>query len=260
MIDLNDYLSRIEYTGPVEPTSAVLRALQRAHLLTVPFENLDIHNGRPIRLDENALFEKIVTRRRGGFCYELNGLFARLLEVIGFRVLRLAGRGFNDDGSIGAEFDHLLLQVHAPDDPESAWLVDVGWGDGPLEPLLLLDPGIQRQGGRAFQIQPDGCHLVLTEKKADGSWLRFYRFNLRPFQLVDFEPMCSYHQSSPASIFTQKRLVTIQRPEGRDTLSGLRLIITSETGLRGSGQREERLLSGEEAVKSVLAALFGIKA
>jgi N-hydroxyarylamine O-acetyltransferase len=173
-------------------------------------------------------------------------------------VLRLSARGYNDDGSIGQEFDHLLLQVHAPDDPETAWLVDVGWGDGPLEPLFLLEPDVQRQGGRAFQLKPETCYLILAEKKVDGSWLRFYRFNLRPFQLPDFEPMCAYHQNSPESIFTQKRLVTIQRPDGQVTLSDQRLITTCETGLRGSGQREERMLAGEAEIRQILLDVFGI--
>jgi N-hydroxyarylamine O-acetyltransferase len=259
MIDLSAYLDRIKYAGSVEPSAAVLCALQRAHLLAVPFENHDIHLGRTIRLDEDALFDKIVVRRRGGFCYELNGLFARLLEEIGFRVLRLSARGYNDDGSYGKEFDHLLLQVHAPDDPEVAWLVDVGWGDGPLQPLLLLEAGEQQQGGRAFQLQQDGEHLLLAEKKVDNTWLPFYRFTLQPYSLSDFAGMCDYHQRSPASIFTQKRLATVQRPDGRDTLSDLRLIVTHESGLRGSGQRDERILAGEAEVRQVLRDLFGIE-
>jgi N-hydroxyarylamine O-acetyltransferase len=258
MFDIHPYLARIGYHGPVEASSSVLQALQRAHLLSVPFENLDIHMGRKIRLDEDSLFDKIVLQRRGGFCYELSGLFALLLEYIGFRVLRLSARGCNDDGTYGKEFDHLLLQVHAPDDPETAWLVDVGWGDGPLEPLLLLEPGLQRQHGRVFQLQPDGCHLILAEKKFDGSWLPFYRFNLHPFELTDFQEMCVYHQSSPDSIFTQKRVATIQHMDGRVTLTNHRLIVTRESGLRGSGLRQERELNDEDEVRQVLAETFGI--
>jgi N-hydroxyarylamine O-acetyltransferase len=257
-MDRNAYLSRIQYTGLAEPTVPVLRALHRAHLLNVPFENIDIHLGRPVKLDEAALFDKIVTRRRGGFCYELNGLFSLLLEDIGYRVLRLSASGHKDDGSYAQEFDHLILQVHEPDDPETVWLVDVGWGDGPLEPLRMLEPGIQRQGGRVFQLQPDTCYLVLNEKTADDEWLKLYRFNLRPYPISEFQPMCNYHQSSPDSIFTQKRLATISRPDGRITLSDMRLITTRETGLRGSGEREERTLSSEAEVNQVLLEVFGI--
>jgi N-hydroxyarylamine O-acetyltransferase len=257
-MDYKAYLSRIHYTGSTEPTGAVLRVLQRSHLLAVPFENLDIHLSRPIRLDEEALFDKIVTRRRGGFCYELNGLFARLLEALGYRVLRLSASSLNDDGSYTALFDHLILQVHAPDDPETAWLVDVGWGDGPLEPLRMLEPGVQRQGGRVFQLQPDTCNLVLAEKTAQETWHPMFRFDLRAYDLEEFAPMCQYHQTSPDSIFTQKRIATLLRPDGRITLSDLRLITTRESGLRGSGMREERQLGSEDEFRVTLRGQFGI--
>src|SRR5512146_954327 len=105
------YLNRIHYSGPLEPTAETLRQLHRAHLYSVPFENLDIHLGRPIRLEEEALFVKIVTARRGGFCYELNGLFSRLLTGLGYQVTLLNARGVHEDGSYSIDFDHLALQV-----------------------------------------------------------------------------------------------------------------------------------------------------
>lgn len=257
-MDVSAYLNRIGYSGSREPTAAVLRALQRAHLFNVPFENLDIHLGRPIALDEAALFDKIVTRRRGGFCYELNGLFGRLLEALGYRVLRLSASSANDDSSYAPEFDHLIHQVHVPDDPETAWLVDVGWGDGPLEPLRMLEMGLQRQSGRVFRFQPDTCYLVLEELAADGRWLKHYRFNLVPHSLDEIAGMCHYHQTSPESMFTQKRLATIFLPDGRVTLSDLRLIRTHGTGVHGSNLKEERDLFDEEEARQVLRVIFGI--
>src|SRR5437762_14222540 len=95
------YLQRINYRGSPEPNAQTLRELHRAHMLTVPFENLDIHLGRPITLGQAALFDKIVTRRRGGFCYELNGLFAALLRALGFDVTMLSARVARADGSFG---------------------------------------------------------------------------------------------------------------------------------------------------------------
>src|SRR4051812_10193641 len=89
-LDVHAYLERIRYHGPLDPTAETLRRLQVAHLLSVPFENLSIHWGEPIELDDEALFEKIVVRRRGGFCYELNGLFATLLRALGFDVAMLS--------------------------------------------------------------------------------------------------------------------------------------------------------------------------
>src|SRR6187397_3354830 len=108
-MDFQSYLQRINYRGEQTPTAATLRELHRAHLLTVPFENLDIHLGRPIVLEQGALFDKIVRRRRGGFCYELNGLFAALLYKLGFDVTMLSAGVARADGSYGPEFDHLTL-------------------------------------------------------------------------------------------------------------------------------------------------------
>src|SRR5215212_1339106 len=112
-MDLQAYLQRINYRGGRAPTAATLRDLHRAHLLAVPFENLDIHLGRPILLGQDALFDKIVRRRRGGFCYELNGLFAGLLRELGFEVTLLAAGVARADGGFGPEFDHLTLLVQS---------------------------------------------------------------------------------------------------------------------------------------------------
>src|SRR3954469_4622706 len=113
-MDLQAYLRRINYPGNQAPTAAILCELHRAHLLAVPFENLDIHLGRAISLNQDALFNKIVTRRRGGFCYELNGLFALLLRGLGFEVTLLAAGVARADGGFGPEFDHMTLHVTTP--------------------------------------------------------------------------------------------------------------------------------------------------
>lgn len=262
-MDTTAYLERIGYHGSAQPTLANLRAMHRAHLLAVPFENLDIHLRREISLDPEALFDKIVRRRRGGFCYELNSLFADLLTGLGYGVTLLSAESANDDGSFSLPFDHLALQVQIPGEAGS-WLADVGWGNGFLEPLRLHDPDEQAQGERAFKITPQEGYQALTERGAEGiggekpeeyahHWVRHYRFNFQPHELAEFAPMCRYHQTSPESIFTRKRMVTRFTPEGRVTLSDLRLIIT-----RG-GQREERALSGEEEARAVLRDLFGMQ-
>ncbi len=103
-MDIKAYLDRIDYHGPLEPTAETLRQLHRAHMLAVPFENLDIHLDRPIMLDDAALFSKIVERRRGGFCYEMNGLFAALLGALGFRIDKLAAGVTREGGGFGPPF------------------------------------------------------------------------------------------------------------------------------------------------------------
>ena len=162
-----DYLKRIHYRGTLEPTAATLRALHVAHLQQVPFENLDIHRRRLFDLDPAALFDKIVTRRRGGFCYELNGLFALLLEQLGFKVTRLAARVVGEDGRVGAEFDHLTLQVQCLDQSNSLWLADVGFGDSFLEPLRFEEKGMQPDGLRAYRIERDEGERWLWERDYD---------------------------------------------------------------------------------------------
>src|SRR5262249_33610213 len=154
----------INYHGPLTPTAETLRELQVAHLLTVPFENLSIHARQPIVLDDNALFEKIVRRRRGGFCYEANGLFAALLRALGFNVKMLSARVANAEGGFGPDFDHMALTVTG----NERWLVDVGFGDSFSEPLLIDKRGAQRQGERAYRIDSDGEYLTLMQRD-DGA-------------------------------------------------------------------------------------------
>ena len=167
-VDLDSYLARIGYAGPRAPTPAVLREVHLAHLRTVPFENLSVRRGEAIVLEESALFEKIVRRRRGGFCYELNGLFAALLEALGFRVARLAGRVAAD----GIPFDHLALRV----DLDEPWLADVGFGDSFLTPLRLSSREPQEGGGgRRYRIaEIDGGLLLAREREL--AWERRYAF------------------------------------------------------------------------------------
>src|SRR5712691_1982485 len=142
------YLGRIGYKGKVSPTVETLRGLHRAHLLSVPFENLDISLGRQILCDEGAFVRKIVERHRGGFCYEINGAFASLLRSIGFKVTLLSARVPKKDGSDGPEFDHLALRV----DLDEPWLADVGFGDSFLDPLRLGTSAEQKQDGGVFRI------------------------------------------------------------------------------------------------------------
>jgi N-hydroxyarylamine O-acetyltransferase len=132
-LHIESYLARINYHGALAPTAETLRALQVAHLLTVPFENLSIHAHEPIVLTDEALFTKIVTHRRGGFCYEANGLFAALLRALGCNVAMLSAGVAKPDGSFSPDFDHMTLLVTLAE----RWLVDVGFGDSFLEPLRL---------------------------------------------------------------------------------------------------------------------------
>src|SRR5262245_41698685 len=170
------YLQRIQYAEHLEPDVETLRGLQRAHLLKVPFENLDIALKRPIRITEQAIWDKLIVQRRGGFCYELNGLFAWMLKQIGFDVTYLNARVFNHKGELGIDFDHLALLVKIPGQ-SIRWLADVGFGDSFNEPLHLEERGEQVQGLRAYRLEqtPDG--YITWQKNYDGSWERHYFFD-----------------------------------------------------------------------------------
>ncbi len=248
MIDVIAYLRRIAYRGPLAPTVETLRALHRAHLLTVPFENIDIHLGRPIILDEMRFYHKIVEQRRGGFCYELNGLFAALLRELGFVVTLHSARVY-DDGKFGPEFDHLVLLAQL--DAKRRWLADVGFGDSFREPLRLDEPGDQIQQGHTYRVTRDGEDWTMFEYDVRGI-CDGYKFTLQPRRLADFAGMCDYHQTSPESSFTRRRICSRATPEGRITLSDMKLILTTP------GERQERLLNSPEEYAAALREHFGI--
>jgi len=248
-LEIKTYLERINYYGSFVPTAETLRALQVAHLLTVPFENLSIHAKEPIVLSDEALFNKIVERRRGGFCYECNGLFAALLRSIGFDVTMLSAEVANAEGHFSQPFDHMTLMVQL----DQRWLVDVGFGESFLEPLLLDEHNEQVQGGRAYRIVADGSYLILG-RLDNGEWKPQYCFTLQPYAYDDFAEMCRYHQTSPQSHFTQGRICSRATEEGgRITLSEMRLITTSK-----SGEQYERTLQNDEEYALVLREQFGI--
>lgn len=247
-MNVEAYLKRINYSGSLAPTAETLRALQVAHLLTVPFENLSIHAGEPILLEEDALFTKIVDRRRGGFCYEVNGLFAGLLRALGFDVAMLAAGVAKKEGGFGPQFDHMTLMVTLAD----RWLADVGFGDSFLEPLLLDERAEQVQGTRSFRLDSAGPYLILLRRDG-GDWEAQYRFTLQPYTFADYEEMCRFHQTSPDSHFTKGRICSLATGDGRVTLSDMRLITTSSPQLR-----DERALATHEEYDQVLHDQFGI--
>jgi N-hydroxyarylamine O-acetyltransferase len=212
----------------------------------VPFENLDIvplH--RPLALDEASLWRKIVEERRGGFCYELNGMFAWLLKQAGFEVRYLNARVFSRDGQLGIDFDHLALLVTVPGEA-GHWLADVGFGDSFTEPLRL-EEGEQPQGLRAYRLEQAGKGYIAWQKNYDGSWEREYFFDLLPRRFPeDYEAGCAYHQRSPASSFTRSSVISRATPRGRISLQEDRLILTED------GQRSDWELRPGEWPKKLM--------
>lgn len=248
MLDVTAYLNRINYSGPTAATAETLRDIHRSHLLAVPFENLDIGLRREIPCEENAAIRKIVELKRGGFCYEMNGAFAALLRELGFQVTLLSARVAREDGGEGPEFDHLTLRV----DLDEPWLADVGFGESFLDPLRLQFDVEQEQGGRIFRLVEEGERIQLQMREPGKAWKNQYSFTPAPRRLEDFAAMCHYHQTSPESHFTQKKICTRATEDGRVTLADRRLIVTR------NGKREERMLGSEEECREALQNHFGV--
>jgi N-hydroxyarylamine O-acetyltransferase len=248
-VDHAAYLARIGIRGSVSTSAEDLRRLQVAHLLAVPFENLSIHWGEPIVLNEAALFDKIVTRRRGGFCFELNGLFAALLRELGFQVELLSASVADKEGRFGPEFDHLTLLVTL----EERWLVDVGFGDSFVEPLRLDERAEQVQGRSRFRIDRDAerRHPVVR-RDGDGPWRAQFRFDLQPRALGDFAERSRYHQTSPESHFTLRPFCSKAAVGGRRILNGMRWSVIE------CGERVDQEIADEREWAATLLREFAI--
>ncbi|MCS7482731.1 arylamine N-acetyltransferase [Umezawaea endophytica] len=228
------YLARIGATR-----TTALADLQELHLRAIPFENLSVHLGERIVLDEDALVAKIVERRRGGFCYELNGALAALLRALGHEVDLLGARVFLGE-RLSAPLEHVALRV-------GSTLVDVGFGDFSLRPLRLDVRDDQHDPEGVFRVveAPDGDLDLLQDGEPQ------YRLDPRPRTLADFGPTCWYQQTSPDSHFTRKPLASMPTAKGRVTISGSTLITTE------AGRRTERQLTDAEALDAY-RGLFGI--
>lgn len=251
-MDIDRYVSRIECLKDVRPTLESLHGLQESHLLSVPFENLDILAGRRIALDARALFEKIVLKNRGGICYELNGLFYLLLKAIGFDAGLLMGRVYDRDrDAYGPPFDHMLIMAKVQGE---RWVVDVGFGDFTLHPLrFVLNQLIPDQHGRFVIEQYDDEYFRISRYvPEEDRYSPQYLFSLQERALSDFSEMCLYHQMSPDSHFTRQRVCSRATASGRITLTDQHLIVTE------GGTRREVPLRDRSDFAETLAAQFNI--
>jgi N-hydroxyarylamine O-acetyltransferase len=254
---IDAYLTRIGVPEPAAADAAVLRRLHRAHLLAVPFENLSIHLGEPISLAPDDLLAKVVTRRRGGFCYELNGAFALLLEALGFGVRRVAAKVYGADGTPGPPFDHLALLADVPGG--GTWLADVGFGSHSSYPLdFSRRDEDQDDPGGVFRLVPaagqNGGQNAGTGTDIDvlrGGQPQ-YRIETRTRDLDEFAPTCWWQQTWPGSHFRQSTICSRLTPSGRVSLSGRTLIETRD------GTRTETGLGTDDEALAAYAGHFGI--
>ncbi|MGD9563511.1 MAG: arylamine N-acetyltransferase [Pyrinomonadaceae bacterium] len=231
------------------PNEEVLRLLQRRHLLAVPFENLDIHWNRPIILDVDKFYEKIVVNRRGGFCYELNGLFNELLTALGFQTRLISARVFNG-AEHAPEFDHAAIIATIGDDE---YLADVGFGDFTTEPLRFSLGAEQQDRSGFFIIRRFDDDYFEVAKRDGDEWKSEYIFRDIPRELSEFTEMCDFQQYSPESHFKKGKVCSILTETGRKTLTDGKLIVTT------GESKEEDTITSEEMFGRVLGEKFGIK-
>jgi len=223
-MEAEKYLERINYSDKTEPEMEVLKALQKKHLLSVPFENLDIHDKIPIELDLANIFKKVVIERRGGFCYELNGIFHELLNSIGFDVKMISARVFDQTQQIfSPEFDHLAIiaKIESVD-----YLADVGFGEFAFSPLKIELNTIHNDERGSFRIEKYDDLYYKVAKRAGDNWGPEYMFTLKKRDLSEFKDMCHYNQTSPLSHFTQNKFCSLATEKGRITVTSNKIKIT----------------------------------
>jgi N-hydroxyarylamine O-acetyltransferase len=247
-LDLDAYLERTGYAGELAPTPETLRGLHRAHVLSIPFENLDIPLGRPILLDLASLQSKLVRARRGGYCFEQNTLFQAVLERVGFKVTGLAARVRMGEMR-STPRTHMVLAVDIDD---TRWLADVGFGgDTLLEPVPYGDDRPQRQGAWTFRLVDEGDARVLQGLRPEG-WMDLFAFTEEPQLPIDFEVANHYTSTSPGSPFVTRLIAQ------RSGVGERWMLIDDELRVeRPDGVERFQVTSARERL-SILAERFGL--
>jgi len=248
-LDLGAYLRRIGHATDVAPTAEALAALHRAHVGSIPFENLDIVLGRGIAVDLESVQDKLVERRRGGYCYEHGVLFAAALERIGFQVERMLARVGGEDLERPRATTHMTVRAHAGG---ARWLADVGFGSGLLSPLAFDDPGPQRQGGWTFEIAAAGPSSWRLREQRSGEWVTQYGFDEQRLFAADVVMANHFTSTFHRSPFVGRPVVA-----RRDEDALRRLVGRTFTLERPDGSAEEREV-GEDELGGLLRDVFAI--
>ncbi len=246
-MNVESYLKYLDVEPQEKLTYVYLAKLQMQHMLKIPFENLDIHLNIPIVLEKEYLFNKIINNKRGGFCYELNYLFYNLLKELGFEVYLLScSFYYSNIDKFAPEFDHLALLVNL----SQPFLVDVGFGDSFRIPLPIPNGQIKDISGKYRVYKTDDEFFL--QRFNEENWLTQYKFSLDPKHIEEFSEMCLHHQTSPETIFTQKKLCTIATPFGRVTLTDDSLTTTNNR------LKEKQIILDCNDFNDKLASHFGI--
>ena len=251
-IDLQAYLDRIGHRGPTDPTVATLQALVLEHLSAIPFESLNPLLGRPVRLDGASLQAKLVAGRRGGYCFEQNGLFARVLEALGFQVTPMAARvrWMLPDDAPQTALTHMLLKVDLAQGP---FLADVGFGGQSPSAPLRLERGVEQPTGHGlYRLEGEGRDWEL-QMRLPGRWQAMYRFRDEAQGPLDYEVANWFTSTHPASRFTNNLVAS--RIDGERRLN----LFNSELTVHWpDGRTDQRILAGPGEAAAALAGEFGL--
>jgi N-hydroxyarylamine O-acetyltransferase len=220
----------------------------RQQLFTVPFENLDVQAGKVVSLIPEEIVAKIIQRRRGGYCYEVNGLFAMALDALGISYQLIACRPMIYPMLRPRTHMALIAQVE-----NESWLCDLGFGSyGIRAPVRLADAGKEiRQGNDTFILERTTDQDYLLKAHVEGQWANQYSFDLWPQQWVDFTPANYLNSTHPDSLFVQKLVVLKQHSNGRTILFDDRL-------KQVNGDRSQVRMLREEEISDVLRETFGL--
>ena len=237
-MDMKKYLNRIGISKIENPTLKFLTKLQNRHMLSIPFEDLDIPDRERIVLDNSHIYQKIILTKRGGFCYELNGLFHWLLTELGFKVDVLSARVYShEQKNYSPEFDHMTLLAHL----EKDYLTDVGFGDSFRKPIEMPTGELKDISGNYRIININNFYYL--QRFEDEEWIPQYMFTTEPRKFEDFSERCDYQQDNPDSHFRNRIVCSIATPTGRITLSNNSITITDlEIKKREEFKTEEEFL------------------
>jgi N-hydroxyarylamine O-acetyltransferase len=247
-LELDNYFARIGYSGAAGATLETLDALHTGHTFNIPFENLDVFCGRAISLEPDALYGKLVTRRRGGYCFEMNGLFSRVLAELGFHVTRLLARG-----AFGGAYTAKTHEVMTAEIGGQAYLCDVGYGaEGIAAPLPLVVGAELTQFTNTYRFSEDPRFGYILERVTGDGFTPMYAFTLDECLPDDYELSNHYTSTHPASFFRMMKFVTMPTRSGRVTLTD------NSFKTVANGRVTETPVSGNAEFAKLLAQRFGL--
>lgn len=247
--NVEEYLNRIGYKGPLEVSAKTLWDLHVGHVTHIPFENLNPLQGKPVLLNRDDLFEKIVRRNRGGYCFEMNGLFSHVLKELRFNVTDVFARVYRPDfGFSGRAHQVLIVDVEG-----QRWMADVGFGgNGPIAPVKILEGEDQEQYGRYYRMKSHPVHEHVLEFKVEEGYETVYSFTSEPCYPMDYDIASYFTSTHPESVFCNVLMCTKPTKAGRVSIFDRNLKIIED------GKITETTLESDAQINQALEMHYGI--